>query len=279
MGLKTAFSKTLSRWVLNSKKPRRAVLSDLWKDDVLFFRELDDHALVYYPHDVIGEQITRTGAFSRASVKQLSTYLAQHGLAIEQGAILEIGANIGTHTIYFDRDLRCRHVVAIEPDPQNFALLKRNITLNGLGNKTTLLQLGASDQPGQLPFVLNALNRGGSKIGDTGKGAIMVDISTVDTLVKEHKPQLEDLKLIWIDVEGHELQVLEGALNTLNSVAPPVFMEYTPASEDRNNRLRDILFDAYDHVVDFAGTPTRLTPESFAGIHAQTDLLAFNGAE
>jgi FkbM family methyltransferase len=276
MGLKTALSNKLSHWALKTKKVRRAILRDLWKDDVLFFRQMQDHCLIYYPHDVIGEQITQGGEYGRGVVSALSNYLNQEGAALSAGTVLEIGANIGTHTVYFFRDLGCTHVIALEPDPQNYDLLTRNVKLNNLGDRVTHLQLGASSTSGQLPFVSNEMNRGGSRIGDHSDEAIVVDITTVDRLLEQYREPFKDLSLIWIDVEGHELQVLKGALKTLQTCSPAVFLEYTPAESSANNqKLRDLLFDHFDHVIDFGRQPTPLTAQSFDAIQGQTDLLAF----
>ncbi len=277
MGLRTLISNRISNWALGHKKIRRELLRQLWTDDVLFFRNFDDHSLVYYPHDVIGEHLTKFGEFSREPVRELAEYLTRSGQPPEGGSVLEVGANIGTHTVYFFRDLHCNSVVAIEPDPENHELLCRNVQINDLNDKVTILRVGASAKSGQLPFVTSELNRGGSKIGEAQDNAIMVDVTTVDSLLETQAQSLQDLRLIWIDVEGHELQVLQGALRTLGEVKPPVYLEYTPKKDaSENEKLRDILFEAYDHVVDFANGQKVLTRESFNHIHAQTDLLAMN---
>ncbi|WP_037309057.1 FkbM family methyltransferase [Ruegeria halocynthiae] len=237
----------------------------------MFYRDLNDHSLVYYPHDVIGEQITLTGAFSREPVFQITQFLRGSGIDIAGGLILEIGANIGTHTVYFFKDIPCSRAIAIEPDPINFDLLSKNVRINGLSDQVELVNAGASSSPGTLPFMHDELNSGGSRFVENGGQGVSVDVITVDGL-----DNLDDLRLIWLDVEGHETQVLEGALETLGRLNPPIYLEYTPQpTASENRRLRDILFDNYANVVDFGNGCAPLSAASFDDISAQTDLLVF----
>nr|WP_244952317.1 FkbM family methyltransferase [Ruegeria arenilitoris] len=277
MGLRTSLARAISRLLLQNKKTRREILRNLYENDVLVYRKLVDHFLIYYPHDVIGESISAHGEFSRTSVRKLRDFLKRSDHPITDGSVLEIGANIGTHTIYFFKDIKARHVVAVEPDPENYEILSQNIKLNGLEDYVSLIKLGASNKPGQLPFNKNSLNRGGSHFGDSSESAINVDVTTVDEIFKTNQKKLQDLKLIWIDVEGHELQVLEGAQETIQTQKPTVFMEYTPhADQFRNARLGDILFKNFEAVFDFRNLNESLTPETFGKISSATDLLAIH---
>ncbi len=50
----------------------------------------------------------------------------------EGGCLLEIGANIGTHTVYFAVTGRFGRIVSVEPDPRNLSFLRKNVALNGI---------------------------------------------------------------------------------------------------------------------------------------------------
>lgn len=134
--------------------------------------------------------------------------------------VVDVGAHIGRYTL-----LAARHasrVVSLEPDPSNFAMLKSNIKLNHFANVTPL-QLALTDMPGKRRFFL----AGG---GDTGTSSlesnwcwsldagvkrreVEVECETLDRLVDSLN--LERIDWLKIDVESHEVAVLEGAKKAL----------------------------------------------------------------
>ena len=59
--------------------------------------------------------------------------------------VIDVGAHIGFHTIHCAK--KCKLVIALEPEPQNFYLLKENIKLNNLNN-VIVLPIAASDNDG-----------------------------------------------------------------------------------------------------------------------------------
>ena len=123
---------------------------------------------------------------------------------------LDIGANIGSYTILAAGGVGAR-VTSVEPIPQTMANLKRNVDLNGLGDRATCVGKGLSNVVGVLHFSdsLDAMNHilepGSREVG------IQVPVTTVDQLVNDDVPVL-----IKLDVEGHEVAVLQGAQRVLS---------------------------------------------------------------
>jgi FkbM family methyltransferase len=130
--------------------------------------------------------------------------------------VLDLGAHIGRYTLIAAK--HASRVVSIEPDPYNFAMLKSNVKLNHFWN-VVALQLAISNSSGKRRFFL----AGG---GDTGtsslesdwdwtldagikRGEIDVECETLDRLI--FSLGLERIDWLKIDVEGHEIAVLEGA--------------------------------------------------------------------
>lgn len=122
---------------------------------------------------------------------------------------LDVGANVGSYTVLAGGAVGAR-VTSVEPIPQAFAHLNRNVALNGLAGCVRLCQCGLSDSSGTLRFTkdLDCVNH----ILAQGENlpAIEVPVRTVDELVGSDVPVL-----IKIDVEGHERSVLLGASRTL----------------------------------------------------------------
>jgi FkbM family methyltransferase len=134
--------------------------------------------------------------------------------------VVDVGAHIGRYTLIAAK--HASKVVSVEPDPSNFAMLKSNIRLNHFSNVTPL-QLAISDTPGKRWFFL----AGG---GDSGTSSLEFDWSwTLDAGIKRREVEvecetldrlveslgLEHIDWLKIDVEGHEIAVLEGAKKAL----------------------------------------------------------------
>lgn len=131
-----------------------------------------------------------------------------------KNVILDVGANIGNHTVFFTEYMPCSVVVAIEPALRNFEVLQRN-TLN----RSVVRYFGAaSDKFGIVKILLNESNMGTSRISEEGN--CEVPCFPIDSLIFE-KP----ISLMKIDVEYHEPQVLAGAKETINKHHPTILIE------------------------------------------------------
>ena len=123
---------------------------------------------------------------------------------------VDVGANVGSYTVLAAGGARAR-VTAIEPIASSFAHLQRNVALNGLGECVRCLQVGVSDQPGTLQFStgLDTVNHVLAPGEDLP--AVEVPVGRLDEFLGADAPVL-----VKIDVEGHELAVINGALDTLS---------------------------------------------------------------
>lgn len=122
---------------------------------------------------------------------------------------LDVGANVGSYTLLAGGAVRAR-VTSVEPIPETFSHLNRNVVLNGIASLVRTCQCGLSDTSGTLFFTkdLDSVNHILAQ-GET-LPAIEVPVRTMDDLVGSDVPLL-----IKIDVEGHERSVLLGASRTL----------------------------------------------------------------
>jgi FkbM family methyltransferase len=143
---------------------------------------------------------------------------------------IDVGANIGYFTCLMAQLAQPGgSVLAIEPEPQNFALLEENIKLNRLSNVSAVrCATGASEGTAKLGLYKTA-NRGRHSLLDSqSKNQIEVPVKTLDELVRSAGPIGKWWSLLKIDVEGYEAFVLDGAKETLPRVETLV-MEYSPA--------------------------------------------------
>lgn len=139
---------------------------------------------------------------------------------------IEVGANIGTHTISMAKKLASmgRRLLAIEPQPVVFQNMCANLALNGLFN-VLAENAACSDKQGWLTFEAPNYeqdnNSGGVSMREDGSGSQRVRSARLDELV----PPGFDVGLIKIDVEGFEQKVLEGATGTIAQNRPMLYLE------------------------------------------------------
>lgn len=153
------------------------------------------------------------------------TYLCQEwnkgkiGQIIKEKAVLDIGANIGNHTLYFLNECHAKFVYCFEPSSDTFSMLKRNIEINHIEDRTILVNAGVGRTSGK--GVISSSregNTGFTQIEPSENGDIR--IVAVDDMAIE-----DEIGLIKIDVEGFELEVLNGMLKTIEKNKPFVMIE------------------------------------------------------
>ena len=147
---------------------------------------------------------------------------------------LDIGSNVGNHSLFFSIVMKAARVVPIEPNPLAFELLVANTFANGLTDVICLdhIGVGLSDRR-SAGFVMEERRRnlGAAKMLE-GDG----DLETWpgDDLFAEEVPDF-----IKIDVEGMELQVLSGLAKTIVRSKPAIFIEV----DDQNSKDFEIWAD------------------------------------
>jgi methyltransferase, FkbM family len=126
-------------------------------------------------------------------------------LNIEGKDVVDIGANIGDSAIYFALK-GAKHVYAFEPYPYSYNLAKRNVELNNLNNKITMLNEGC----GKSRFVNirdETKNYGGTDLKSFKNGK-KIKILSLDGIVEKFKLRNATLK---IDCEGCEYATILNA--------------------------------------------------------------------
>ena len=150
---------------------------------------------------------------------ELSVQRALAGALSRGDVFFDVGANVGFYTLLAARAVGpTGRVVAFEPHPENVAALERNVLLNGFEN-VVVVPKAASGGAGRA--LLEAGNRATAKLG--APRGLEVETIALDDFVTAH-PDLRPA-VVKIDVEGHELDVLEGFRRTLEQSAPILLCE------------------------------------------------------
>jgi FkbM family methyltransferase len=163
--------------------------------------------------------------------------------------VIDVGANIGYFTLQLARQVGATgEVIAIEPEPNNFARLSQVVARAKLEAKISLHQVAAADVMGQLYLKLDPYNPANHQLSDSG---VSVEATTIDYLVGAlGNPTIT---LIKIDVQGAEKKVLQGAVATIMRSHPTIFCEvdesglrhFQSSALDLTNYLCDLGYTAY----------------------------------
>jgi FkbM family methyltransferase len=211
-------------------------------DGVLFLVSTRDEA--------VGGRLFALGRRTEFDVlEHLAEVLDAEGLGADarDGVFLDVGANIGTAALTAVATHGFRAAIAVEPDADNLALMRSNIALNGLQDRITTHGAAVSSRPGDAWLVRRARNSGGHRLGRVGKGeGSSVEVTTLDRLLDGLGVEPADVGVVWIDVEGHERDVLEGAERLLADAAPPVVVELSRKTAP----LAELVTAHYTRVVD-----------------------------
>lgn len=146
------------------------------------------------------------------------------------GVFFDIGTNVGNHTLYALMFLGASRAIVVEPNPDAIALLTANLALNGLTGRVdmSLLGKGLSDRAaGGLSLDVPDRNLGGARMVEGG--------GTLEVMRGDDAIRGQKVDFIKMDVEGMELQVLNGLSQTLATHKPKIFIEV-------NNENRDGFF-------------------------------------
>jgi FkbM family methyltransferase len=151
---------------------------------------------------------------------------------------LDIGANIGTHTVYLSDNFKTVH--AFEPQKKVFDILNENIKLNNITNVITYnYGLAEKEKKVKMRKFSNDKdeNIGAINIEDNGRGE-EIFLKRLDSL------NLTNIKFIKMDVEGFEYFVLLGGKNTILQSKPIIIIELnstgTKYREDVRNFFKSV---------------------------------------
>ena len=133
-----------------------------------------------------------------------------------------------------------KHVHAFECSPKSFNYLCANIALNDLHYKVTKhnVALGATTGTGTY-YIRDPVEGGGNGLyleGDAHVATLQVPVRTLDSF------ELDNIGIIKIDVEGYELQVIQGAVKTLirNNFPPILFESWRPETPAKEQLRREL---------------------------------------
>jgi FkbM family methyltransferase len=139
--------------------------------------------------------------------------------------IFDIGANIGWYAINIAKTIKSVNIFAFEPIPGTFESLKMNLNINNMAN-IQIFNFGFSNKTGELTFYINpenSVNASGANLSDYDSVVkINCKVRRMDDFVKETDLPVDFIKC---DVEGAELMVFQGGIETIERYKPIIYTE------------------------------------------------------
>jgi len=169
--------------------------------------------------------------------------------------VLDLGANVGYYTVMMARLAgEGARVLAVEPFPGNFSLLKRNLALNGLSAQVETCPIAIGAQDGEQPLLLaercNWHSLHDPAVGSDAPwceryrrrmaGSCVVATLTLPSYLADKPP----VELMRMDLEGYEVEILRGVLRLpvhLASRLHILFETHPEFYHPRRNDLRSVL--------------------------------------
>jgi FkbM family methyltransferase len=195
-------------------------------------------------NDFIGRQLITRDFFEEDYLNLISKFISVNKIKIRN--VLDIGANIGNHSIFFSKFSEM--VYSFEPSTKAFELLKINVKNKNI----KIFKYGLSDRKYKGILTESRFNLGGSNI--------------INKIEKHHffnekikLFKLDDLKflkdkkidLIKIDIEGHEIKAVKGSIKIIKKNSPLIIFELIKTDINKNsskviNLLSKLNYEFYE---------------------------------
>lgn len=178
--------------------------------------------LITNRNDEIQSHQLTDGFYELAELEQLYADIGP------QKIVLDIGANIGNHAIFFSKKMNSEKIILVEPYPPAIRHLLVNISLNYRDCfDLSFLGLAIGNKAGTARIIApTEFNIGLTRIDATGPGT--TPVITGDELLSSFP-----IDLIKIDVEGMEIDVLSGLDATLSNQRPVLYVEVSQQNRER----------------------------------------------
>lgn len=196
---------------------------------------------LYPQYDYIGTCLENFGYFAPTEITFLKSLLKK------DDNVIEIGANNGCHAIYLSENNPDGKYFCFEPQLEIFKILCANCVLNNCKNVIPYpYAIGAKNELVHYKsYAMNHVNTGSFKIPEnTDEDKDFLNIKTLDSF--KEILELKHLKLIKIDVEGMELDVIISIEFLIKKFKPILFIEYTKTTfTDLCKLLSSLEYDLY----------------------------------
>ena len=208
------------------------ILRNFLNGTALLEKKQPKYKVCVLSNDLIGRSFAVSGAYEEAGVAAVEWLCDQGRIKDSRNCtFVDVGANIGTYSLALSA--RFKNVLAFEPHPVVNQVLSLNKAINGFDN-LIVQPYGLSNVDTEAKLYEPTKNVGGSSLEHQGSGlSYTVKIKYASTVINQLKSS--KVSFIKMDVEGHELMVMQGLKELLIEDQPVVAFEANDL--DRNEQL------------------------------------------
>lgn len=174
------------------------------------------YRVAVFSNDVIGNWVSVFGVWEHEELDQVFSFLKPLFPIFLSSSALDVGANIGNHTMYFSRYFKS--ITAFEPNTKTYELLKVNCSVF---RNVEIRNYGLGEKAGSAKMTEDILNAGGAGVSGQEDVGVEIQIDVLDSLDTGGT----EISLIKLDVEGYEEQVLKGGLELIKRHQPVILLE------------------------------------------------------
>ncbi len=242
--IKSILPKPVLRWLKNYRKKLRVKsffstknkkyrVKEMLVEDVRYQINLEPFANAGVDYVIYHE-----GGWEPHISRVIKRYLPR------EGTFLDIGANIGYHTLFAASYLNEKgQVWAFEPIPWLVTQLRSSLKLNNLDNvQIENYALGDHNEKTEISIIDG--NIGASRLGSVlSEERVAAKIPVAVTTLDSYQEQFGRLDVVKIDVEGRELEALRGGRHLLEKFHPVIVMEFSPSiyEADYQGKAKDLI--------------------------------------
>ena len=161
---------------------------------------------------------------------------------ISSPVFIDIGANIGTHCLFISN--YCEKVYAFEPDHEIKKILDLNITRNKIKNINTIPKALSNSNLITDFYSPVGANKGTGSLNYDHSPTNNLNVKKVDVVIGDfylNQLQINKIDLIKLDVEGHEIEAINGLKETINRFRPILLIEISKKSIERIKRENHLI--------------------------------------
>jgi FkbM family methyltransferase len=215
----------------------------------------------------------KKNGFELREIKHLLTEIKPNSV------ILDIGANFGFYSIILAKKCVGAEVHSFEPVSATFDHLTTNVEHNNVSTNVTINNVGVSESIGKIGITTDLYAGNHLTKSDKGPDTESVDVVTVDHYVESNG--IKKVDFIKCDIEGAELLMLKGAVETISRDSPLIFVEIFDEfcarfGHSATDVVGFILNFGYSYVVlNREGAKFSRTDNLFADLENGSDFLFF----